>query len=116
MFHPEFERAEFRDDRFDLHRHDLACGSIGRAGSSTSSRLVSSNSRSASGRIWPGVSPLRTADEKNWNSAAWPVTRPNVPTLNQQFSPLLHPLRHDTERLHRRAEPGIAGIELSRPM
>ena len=61
----------------------LSDGTSGRAGSSTSSRLVSSSSRSASGRIWPGVSPLRTADEKKRNSAASPVTRPNVrPSIN----------------------------------
>ena len=106
MFHPEFERAEFRDDGFDLHRHDLACGSIGQSrklyfqqtgffqltfgiGQDLARRVAASHR----GREEPELCGL--AGHKA-----------ECAILDQQFSSLLHALRHDTERLHRRAEPG----------
>ena len=81
-------------------------GTSSSGGSSTSSRLVSSSSRSASGRIWPGVSPLRTAEEKKRNSAGRPGDQPELAALDQLLGALLHALRHDAQRLDRRPEPG----------
>src|SRR5512143_445712 len=62
-----------------LIRTGTACpiGKSSTRGRLISRRLVSSSSRSASGRICPGLSPLRTSDEKNRNSAGCPVMRPN---------------------------------------
>ena len=106
MLHPEFERAEFRDDRFDLYRHDLSSRSIGQSWQLDFQQaglfqLTFGIRQYLAGYV--AASRRRREESEFCGPASHKAERP---AFYQQFGSLLHALRHGAQRFDRWSEPG----------
>ena len=75
--HPKLKDAKFGDDGADADRHHLPHRDVQCRDRDFEQASVIKLTLSVGEYICPGVSPLRTEEEKNRNSAVPPVARPN---------------------------------------
>ena len=103
VLHPQFQRARSVTTALTAPGSPARPGTRPAAGSSISSRLVSSSSRSASGSTCPSRRRCAPARRRTGNppSARYQA---ELAALDHQVRALLHALRHDAQRLDRRAD------------
>ena len=105
VLHPEFERAEFRDDRFDPHGDDLSCRNVGQSRKLDFQQAALLQLAFGVGQDLARRVAAAHGGREEAELCGLARHQAERAALDQLLGSLLHALRHDAERLDRRPEP-----------